>query len=162
MSEYANFAGENPPVDTNLSKNHEPVLTEKMLRYLQDAAPWLRLVGIVGFVFVGLTFVSLLVMAGYDSFQDYSFGTGFNSGPFVIITTLPFLVVGFFGSFFTFQFGNKIKLYHKTKDQTELENAFKNNKSLWTLSGVVCVICLAFVLLAVLTGIIAGFITNSW
>ena len=165
MSGYSNFANENLPVDTNLTNTHthERVLSEKMIYYLQGAAPWIRFVGIAGFVFLGLTLISLLVLtANSDSIDSYSMGMDFDTGPLLIITTLPALAVGFFCSFFTYRFGNKIKAYCKTKDPAELENAFKNNKALWTLSGVLFIISLAIVALAILIGIIAGAIAGSW
>ena len=64
MSDYSNFTVENTPVVSNLSNTHTPnrVLTDKMLYYLKGAAPWLRFVGIAGFVFLGLTLISLLVL----------------------------------------------------------------------------------------------------
>jgi hypothetical protein len=66
--------------------------------------------------------------------------------------------------FFSLQFGNKIKLYFQTKDQADLEDAFKNNKSLWTLSGVVVIISLAFAALALIIGIVtaAGIAASLW
>ena len=156
---------ENPPVDTDLTntRTSERVLTDKMIYYLQGAAPWLRFVGICGFVFLGLTLISLLVLLAYsDSLDSYSMGMDLDSGPLMIITTLPALVVGFFCSFYTFQFGNKIKIYLQTKDQTELENAFKSNKVLWILSGVVFIISLAIIALAIPIGIIVGVTASSW
>ena len=165
MLNNVDFTNENSPVDTDLTNAHtnERVLTDKMLYHLQGAAPWLRFAGIAGFVFLGLSFISLLVItAASDSFEDYSLGMDFESGPLVIITFFPFLAIGFFSSFFTFQFGNKIKRYFQTKDVNNLENAFKSNKVLWTLTGVVFIISLAIIVLAIFIGITAALLANSW
>jgi uncharacterized membrane protein YidH (DUF202 family) len=153
MSDYTN---ENFPKETTppqAANTPDPgVLTEKMVFYLQGAAPWLRFVSIAGFVSLGISVISVLIMAGSDSLDELGLGSG--SSALVLITLLPFLVIGFFCLFFTLQFGNKIKMYLQTKNQADLEDAFKNNKSLWTLSGVVLIISLAFAALAIIIAIV--------
>jgi hypothetical protein len=153
MSDYSN---ENFPKETTPPANTavpESVLTEKMVFYLQGAVPWLRFVSIAGFVSLGISLISILIMAGSDSLDELGLGSG-SSSALVFITLLPFLVIGFFCLFFTLQFGNKIKMYLLTKNQADLEDAFKNNKSLWTLSGIVLIISLAFLALAIIIGIV--------
>ena len=145
---------EEPPKEIIVTENRpDRILTEKMVYYLQGASPWLRFVSIVGFVFLGLSLLfTFVVIAGAETFDD-ALGTG-SGGLFILITTLPFLLLGFFCLLFTLQFGNKIKMYLHTKDSADLEEAFKNNKSLWVLSGVVCIICLAFFVLAIFAVIV--------
>jgi len=131
------------------------VLTENMLYYLKGASPWLRFVGIVGFIFLGIVLVGLLVaIIGFDSLSN-SLGMGsFTS--FVFVIYLPTLVIMFFLVFFTYRFGKRIQAYLHTGDSAYLEDAFKNNKSYWTLTGVLYIIALAGFALALLGGIIAA------
>jgi hypothetical protein len=131
------------------------ILTEKTLFYLRGVSPWLRFVGITGFIFLGIVVIGLLVaMAGSNSLAS-SLGIG-NFSPFLFIVYLPVLAIGFFHVFFTFRFGKKIQAYLQTGDYMDLEDAFKNNKSLWTLTGVLYIISLAGFALALIGGIIAA------
>ena len=157
MSDYSNYIDENLPKEENTVNAAAPgqIITEKMLYYLQGASPWLRFVSISGFVMLGFSLIGLLIMvAGGEYFDEL--GMGESGSFFVFVTFLPVLAIGFFCLFFSLQFGNKIKIYLQTKDQAELENAFKNNKALWTLSGVTMIISLAIFGLAVVAGLIAA------
>jgi len=131
------------------------VLTENMLFYLRGASPWLRFVGVVGFIFLGIILVGLLAMIlGVGSLAD-SLGLG-SLTSFVFIIYLPTLVIMFFLVFFTYRFGRRIQTYLHTGDTADLEDAFKNNKSYWTLTGVLYIIGLAGFALALIGGIIAA------
>jgi hypothetical protein len=131
------------------------VLTEKMLFYLRGVSPWLRFVGIAGFIFLGIVVVGLLVvLAGGNSLLS-SLGIG-NFTPVLFIAYLPVLAIAFFHVFFTFLFGKKIQVYLQTGDYADLEDAFKNNKSLWTLTGVLYIISLSGFALMLIGGIIGA------
>ena len=151
-----------PSKEKNESENRpERILTDKMVFHLQGASPWIRFIAILGFVFLGLSLIgSFIAIAGADVFEDLlGFGGG---GILIFVSTIPFLVIGFFYLYFTLQFGNKIKMYLHTKNSSDLEDAFKNNKSMWTLSGVVCIVSLAFFALAMLIAIaVAVFAVDS-
>jgi len=152
-----------PSKEKNESENRpERILTDKMVFHLQGASPWIRFIAILGFVFLGLSLIgSFIIIAVADAFEDLP-GLGGGSGILIFVSTIPFLVIGFFYLYFTLQFGNKIKLYLYTKNSSDLEEAFKNNKSLWTLLGVVCIVSLAFFALAMLVVIaVAVFAADS-
>jgi len=131
------------------------VLTENMLFYLRGASPWLRFVGMVGFVFLGIVLVGLLaIIIGFDSFSN-ALGMG-SLGSFVFVVYLPGLIITFFLVFFTYRFGKRIQAYLHTGDSGYLEDAFKNNKSLWTLAGVLIIIILAIFALVLISIIITA------
>lgn len=152
---------ESPQTEANaINPLSERVLTANMLFYLQGAAPWLRFAGITGFIFLGLLIVGLLVMiAGADTLGE-TFGLG-STSPLVFLTYLPMLAVGFMHVLFTYKFGNKIQAYLRTGDNADLEDAFKNNKSLWNLTGVLYIISLAIMGLVLIGGILAAVIAGS-
>ena len=129
------------------------VITEEMLYYLKGASPWLRFVGISGFIGLGiaaLTMLSVFFFVG-QSLPDTPETAPFRAiMPGMGIIYLPFLAIYFFPILFLFRFGNKIKSYLFSKDAKDLEDAFKNNKSLWTFMGVVTIIGLAFSALALI------------
>jgi sterol desaturase/sphingolipid hydroxylase (fatty acid hydroxylase superfamily) len=137
------------------------VLTENMLFYLRGAAPWLRFVGIAGFIFIGLLVIGVLVlMAGAGSLAE-TLGIPSGTSTLLFIIYLPSLAIGFVYFLFIYKFGNKIQAYLRSGDNNELENAFKNNKSLWTLTGVMFIISMAFIGLALIGGIFAAIVAGT-
>jgi len=147
-------------------------LTETMLAYLKGATPWLRLVGILGFIcsgFVALTgfsilpFISIVNRAwteipeipGFELFNG-AFGPVFNGSMVVLFIGAGVLL--FFPSLYIFRFGEKIRGYLRTGADEELELAFRNNKSLWKFAGILCIVQLAFFPLLIIGSIIAALV----
>ena len=147
-----------------LSSLSERTISETMLYYLKGAAPWLRFIGITGFIFSGLMALGIVammyglgsVLAPYD---DFGVLAAMGGGVFIIY--LPFVAIYFFLSLFSFRFGGFIKRYVQSGNNQDLEEAFKNNKYLWTLYGVLLIIGLAFTALVVLILIIAAVLAVS-
>ena len=65
-------------------------------------------------------------------------------------------VIVFFPSKFMYSFGSRIKRYAGSEAPEDLEQALKNNKSLWKFSGIVCIVYLSFIPLAIIGAIIAA------
>ena len=142
-------------------------LTETMLVHLKGATPWLRFVGILGFIssgFVALTGFSILPfisivnrlwteIPGFESFNG-AFGVVFNGSMVIIFIGAGVLL--FFPSLYIFRFGERIRSYLKTGADGELELAFRNNKSLWKFAGILCIVQLAFLPLLIIGSIIAA------
>ena len=145
-------------------------ITEAMLIYLKGASPWLRFIGILGFISSGLTAIwSLLFTAfipfigqglgnvpGLETFTEVSGPLGAAFGGFFIVVILGAALLIFFPSLFAYRFGEKIRTYLRTGTDQDLELALKNNKSLWKFFGIVCIVYLAFVPLMIVISIIAG------
>jgi hypothetical protein len=130
------------------------VLTGTMLMYLKQASPWLRFVGIAGFVMCGVfTLVGLSMVIGLQVLPIPGYNAAMGLGFFVLY--LGYVVLMFFPVLFIFQFGGKIKSYVHTGNEADLEQAFKNNKSLWKFIGILSIISLAFVALMLVFGGIA-------
>jgi hypothetical protein len=131
-----------------------PVMTGAMLRYLREAAPWLRFIGILGFigcaVMVAGGLVAAVVMFAVAGLAD-EFG-GFPMG-FVGLLYVALGAVTYFPARFTYYFGAKLRNYQLSNSVQDLEEAFKHNKSLWKFTGILCIIYLAFVPLALVGGI---------
>ncbi|MDR1099670.1 MAG: hypothetical protein LBL28_04240 [Treponema sp.] len=142
-------------------------LTETMERYLKGASPWLRFIGIVGFISVGfmglagIIFLIALPLIGniwgdIPGLEEYS-GT---AGSIVGITMGVYLFIiaalCFFPALFTYKFGDKIRAYLQSRTEGELETAFKNNKSLWKFSGILTIIGLAFIPVTIIITIVVG------
>jgi hypothetical protein len=134
----------------------QAVITDTMLRYLREAAPWLRFIGILGFIGCGFMvaggLAATIVMFAAASLVE-EFG-GFPVGLMGLLY-VALGVVAFFPARFTYYFGAKIRNYQLSNSEQDLEQAFKNNKSLWKFTGILCIVYLAFVPLAVIGGIVA-------
>jgi hypothetical protein len=145
----------------NISVPETPLLqpnaiTEPMINYLKQASPWLRFVGILGFIFCGMSVfggvILIIVMLAVSGLSE-------ELGWSVIAIGLIYLPLGalyFFPSLFTYRFGTKIRNYMINNSEKELELAFKNNKSFWKFTGILCIIMLAFIPLTFVIAIIGG------
>ena len=145
-------------------------LTEAMLIYLKQASPWLRFIGILGFIGAGLTFLSGLVsiafvplmrqiwdeIPGFDTVSDVVSAI---FGGTMVVFCLGGGVLLFFPALFIYRFGDKIRSYLRTGTDQELEQAFKNNKSFWKFVGIIYIISLAFIPLMIVGGIIVAVVS---
>lgn len=129
-------------------------LTETMLMYLRDAAPWMRFMGIVGFVVSGLTaFTGLILMIGMFaagnlvnealSVQDGAAGIMQRMGFLGGLVYVGVAALSFFLSRFVYLFGVQIRRYALSYNSADLELAFKNNRSLWRFIGIYTIVCLS-------------------
>lgn len=111
--------------------------TSKM--FLTTTAKWAKFLGICGFIFTVLIVIMALVMGLFmtqipkmEGMEGMStiFGGGF---------TFIYLLMGalyFFPSLYVFNYGNKLKLALENTDNTLLNEAFKNQKSLYLFMGI--------------------------
>ena len=143
-------------------------LTETMLMYLKGASPWLRFIGIVGFIMAGLIalwglviFLIFIVSGGFLDDLAYETGSYFFYGGLMGVIggmaglfTIGIAVLVFIPALFTYRFGDKIRKYLYSGTEKELEEAFKNNKSLWMFNGIIYIISLAFVPVTIIASVI--------
>ena len=145
---------ESPQAETGaIHTLSDRVLTENMVFYLKGASPWLRFIGIVGFVLLGISALFILITAfGMSSALINASGMEIFRflGPGVVIIYIPFLALYFFPVLFVFRFGKRIKSYLYSGEREDLEEALKNNKSLWTFVGVLTIIFLGLIALGLL------------
>ena len=163
MSDFASpyQSPENPSVPEK-PLGTQAALTETMLRYLKEASPWLRFIGILGFIGCGFMviggIIGAVVMFAVSDLTDEL------SGVFSLLIGLIYLPIGilfFFPSRFIYNFGAKIHNYQFTNSEEDLEIAFKNNKALWKFNGILYIIGLAFIPVSIVLAVIAGFAAVS-
>jgi hypothetical protein len=153
---YNLYQSPESPIIPETPQNTGVMLSEKMLRYLSDASPWLQFIGIIGYIGSGL-----LVIAGIFGAVGFSAASSFvelGEFPFWIIMFIyiPMGVLFFFPAHFTYNFGRKIRNYRFSNSTDDLELAFKNNKSLWKFNGILYIIYLAFIPLFFIIAIAGG------
>ena len=145
-------------------------LTETMLIYLKGASPWLRFIGILGFIGTGTTalwgiffFTAGLVtgqvwnqIPGFNSLTEINGNVGVAFTVLMGLLTVGLAALIFFPSRYTYRFGAKIRIYLREGREQDLEMAFKNNKSLWKFYGIIGIVYLAFIPVTIIIGIIAA------
>jgi hypothetical protein len=172
MSDNDNFY-QSPQTDVNAVNPLAPEwrLTETMVLYLKGASPWLRFLGILGFIGAGGTmlggllflisgalggwFLADVLASQMDTLDAAEAGI---AGGVTIFTGILIIITGIICSFparFVYNFGNKIKNFLQNNSEGELEAAFKNNKSLWKFIGIMAIIYLAFVPVLLIASVIA-------
>lgn len=132
-------------------------LTVTMLNYLNQASPWLRFVGVMGYIgaafMVVMGIVASVGMASALNLLGDELPAAFGA---VFAIYIPIGVVMFFPAHFTFMFGQKIRSYRFTNSTEDLEVALKNNKSFWKFIGICYIVYLAFIPVVIILGIIIG------
>ena len=139
----------------------ERALTENMVFYLKGASPWMRFFAIAGFIGLGLAIIIMIIAGigmGTLAASTPELAAFAMIGPGVIFFYILMLAIYFFPLFFLFRFGKFIKNYMFTNDSRDLEEAFKNNKSLWKFVGILTIIGLAFIALMFVIGIFGAII----
>jgi hypothetical protein len=140
-------------------------LSETMVFYLKGASPWLRFVGILSFIGCGLlTVIGILVMifgsvfsdlaAGLDSDQLGIFQMGVTGGIFLGLVYIILGLLCYFPARFIYGFGVRIRSYLLSNAEKDLEEAFKNNKSLWKFTGILAIVYLGLIPVAIIIGVI--------
>jgi hypothetical protein len=126
-----------------------------MLRYRKEAAPWLRVIGILsyigcGFMALGGIAAIIVTFTVADLSGEFAELAGGGMGFLYVVSG----ALMFFPARFTYGFGGKIRAYLRSNDQGDLEQALKNNKSLWKFNGILYIIGLALVPVVIIIVII--------
>jgi len=175
MSDFSN-PYQSPAAETVKMPSVHGSLTDMMVKYLRDVSPWLRFMGIMGFIGSGVLAISGIVSLAAMSFSVSETGDFFNYGRNSVFSSffignigamlamyaIYFIgagVVVFLPSLFTYRFGTGIRSFLQNKSEKDLEFAFKNNKSFWLFRGIFTIITLAivpvFIIVAIVTAVAA-------
>jgi len=156
MSDYENpYKSPETAIVPEKPQNSGTGLTETMLGYLNEASPWLRFIGIVGFIGCGLSCVAGIIFSITTSAVS-SMAEGLGNFP-IWLFSLIYIAIGalfFFPSRFTYNFGAKIRNYQLSRSDEDLELALKNNKSLWKFYGILLIIYLSLIPFFIIVAII--------
>jgi len=131
MADMQNPYNEPNEVANNIDAGIE--FTGKMLQDLNETVPWLRFIGILGFINCGIMAISSLI-----SISD-------SGGAFIIVLVIA--GISFIPAYFTFMFGTKIRNAFNANSMFDMEQAFMNNKSLWLFNGIMAIIALVCIII---------------
>lgn len=141
------------------------VLTATMVRFLREASPWLRFLGILGFIGCGLMtlggLIFAIVITVVSGFAQ-AFG-GMVGGAFLGAVYIVLGLLSFFPAKFVYGFGSKIHRYMQSNSDKDLEDAFKNNKSLWKFYGILVIVYLALIpVLLIGASVVTAVLSAIW
>jgi hypothetical protein len=155
---------QSPGAEINAEKNFasSQVLTGNMVHYLKETSPWLRFIGVLGFIGCGLMGVGGLVFAIImAAFAELAGEFGGAVGIFIGIGYIIGGALLFFPARFIYNCGAKIRNYTLSNAAPDLEEAFKYNKSFWKFSGILSIISLAFIPVGIVVTIVIA-VTSSF
>jgi hypothetical protein len=154
---------QSPHADITVEKPLVPqgVLTDTMIKYLKEASPWVRFLGIASYIVCGLVVLAGLIIIIVGFVQAVQGNEGLSDTLSSGLISSGFMALGsslliFFPARFLYLCGTKLRSYCQTSAEKELEAAFKNNKSFWKFYGICAIVYLAFIPFAVVIGIIAA------
>ena len=160
MSDYQNpYQSPETQVAPEASQSAGVELSVTMLNHLNEAAPWLRFIGILGYIGCGaFVLIGLISSFGLSAVSDGNIFGGMTA--FVLaVVYIPVGVIMFFPAHFVYKFGQKIRNYRFTNSIEDLEAALQNNKSLWKFLGIFSIIQLAIIPLIIIGAIIFGVVS---
>lgn len=146
------------------------MITSVMFEALKGASPWLRFMGIIGFIGAGvmvLVGIIFLATGGFaaGALANVEDASAVGTGAFGSVLTgmlggavgFIYIALGmlyFFPARWTYLFGAKIRNYTVSGSAAELEAALNSNKSLWKFNGVITIVGIASIPLFVIAAAI--------
>ncbi|RDV12550.1 hypothetical protein DXT99_22555 [Pontibacter diazotrophicus] len=130
-------------------------ITPPSAEFLRTAARWGKFLAIIGFVMIGFMVLMALGIGAFMSgmMQGMNNTTGVMSAlgsSFFSIFYLLFALLYFFPVLYLYRFSSKVQRALDLQSETEIDEAFKNLKSLLKFMGVLTIIVLAFYVLSIL------------
>ena len=127
-------------------------ITEPMLISLHQTKPWVRLLSILGFIFIGF-----IVIKGIVNMFVFFKASGETSFILIFVMGVINLLMGifyFFPTLFLFKFSSSIGRLLNGGGVKEMEETLSNQKSFWKFSGILTLITLGFAILGIFAAII--------
>jgi hypothetical protein len=132
-----------------------------MVRYLREASPWLRFLGILGLIGGGLMALGGVVFAVLIVvIPDLAGEFGVIGGGFLGVLYVVLGLLSLFPAKFIYTFGSKIRTYTQSNSERDLEDAFKSNRSLWKFCGILAIVYLAIIPLTLIGVAVAAVLST--
>jgi len=146
--------------DNNQSSLFELAIDHESSSYLTETARWGKFLAIVGFVSCGLiailSFFIGTIMSS-SAFAVYNAnGLGAALGVVLTIVYLAIALLYFFPCLYLYRFSVRLKAALSGNDQVQLNQALKNQKSLFKFFGIMTIIVLGFYALALIVGMLGA------
>lgn len=130
-------------------------ITPPSAEFLRTAAKWGKFLAIIGFIMIGFMVLMALgigaFMGGMMHGMNNTVGVMSALGSsFFSLFYLLFALLYFFPVLYLYRFSSKVQRALDLQSETEIDEAFKNLKSLLKFMGVLTIIVLAFYALSIL------------
>jgi hypothetical protein len=140
----------NLPQGAQRAPDDAPVVTPAMLESLKQTKPWVRFIAIMVFIADGLLFLAgLVLILGAGVFSSLS-GSALGGAPLGMVGLLYAVIAGlfWFPALYLFRYASGIKKACSSDPVGGMEDALKNQKFFWRLSGVLLLLFLIFQVVA--------------
>jgi hypothetical protein len=142
-------------------------VTPATLQALAGTKPWVRFCSIMGFIgagfmiLAGLAMITTGAVAGVSSQQSAGISTQQSAGlaalPVVMgVMYIVFSIVYLFPSLKLWKYGSAIVRLMSSNSNTDLEAALDQQRGFWKFVGILMIVMIAFMLLAIVGGVVAG------
>lgn len=150
--------------NTSTFDSFELQLTATAQDFLRETGKWAKFLSILGFIFIALFVLFGLFFFALGSTMDSAMAqAGGGMSPFGALTGgflgglyIVFAIIYFFPVLYLFRFSAKIGDALASKNSQLLADALENLKSHYKFLGIVAIIMIAFWILSLVFGIIAG------
>ncbi|WP_291725563.1 DUF5362 family protein [Bernardetia sp.] len=137
-------------------------VTNAAKSFLATSASWGKFLAIMGFIGTALMILGGIAMMFVGAISN-SFSTGTTMNPFgafggvgIGLLYLFLAIFYFFPALYLYNFSSKTKSAIRNSDSSELEQAFKNLKSMFLFLGVTTIVFIALYVLGIIFAMIAG------
>lgn len=139
-------------LDDSTTQGETLVITETIRGFLSETARWGKFLAIVGFVFMGLAILGLLIGGGSLLMMDVPAGFG---GAFLFIYIAIFAIT-LIPLYYLYSFSTQMQIALRDDNQAFLRDAFENQKSLFKFYGIFMAVVLGFYALLMVFGLFAA------
>lgn len=123
---------------------------QETLKYLNTTRKWTMFLAIIGFIFLGLVVVFVLIAGTFLSiFKSADIGSGILQ-TWLFFPVIIMIIIYFFPVLYLFRFSKHTANAVQTLSQEELHKAFRNLKSYFVYIGVLLIVVLVFYLIAII------------
>ena len=133
-------------------------LTSRAKGFLKETAKWCKFLSILGFLGLGLLFLSSFFISTIYASMPQSTSIPFNLGTAMTIFYIIMIAIYIFPLYYLHQFSVKLKKALTSKDDEVLANAFEVLKSHYKFVGVFTIIMLSIYILAGIVGLMGAIV----
>ena len=133
-------------------------LTSRAKGFLKETAKWCKFLSILGFIGLGLLFLSSFFISTIYGSMPQATSMPFNLGTAMTIFYMLMIVIYIFPLYYLYQFSVKLKKAVTSKDDEVLANAFEMLKSHYKFVGVFTIIMLSIYILAGIVGVMGAIV----
>jgi hypothetical protein len=133
-------------------------LTSRAKGFLKETAKWCKFLSILGFLGLGLLFLSSFFISTIYASMPQSTSIPFNLGTVMTIFYIIMIAIYIFPLYYLHQFSVKLKKAVTSKDDEVLASAFEMLKSHYKFVGVFTIIMLSIYILAGIAGLMGAIV----